>query len=130
MSESARQMLYGRAKADGLFRIGQGRSAMATTGFPIRMVAGRVMAQATRARWATVRVETDGGEFVGRIFVPETKKRATDMLCDERPFIFLTEVSVNRGETIEPFLAVNKRYIKTVRVLHEGEPEAIPQGAR
>jgi hypothetical protein len=99
---------------------------MATTALPIRM-AGRVTASATRSRWATLSIETDGGHFVGRLFVPETKKRASDVLCDDRPFIFLTEVSVDQSETIEPFLAISKRYIKTVRILHDGEPETLPQ---
>ena len=103
---------------------------MATTTLPIRMTAGRIASQPGRARWATVRVETENGEFVGRLYVPETKKRTSDVLCDDRQFVFLTEVSVNHSETVEPFLAVNKRFIKTVRVLHEGEPEGVPLSFR
>jgi hypothetical protein len=103
---------------------------MAARVLPIQTIADRVASHPSRARWATVRIETDGSEFVGRLFVPETKKRASDVLCDDRPFLFLTEVSVNRGEAIEPFLAVNKRHIKTVRVLHEGQTETIPFSAR
>jgi hypothetical protein len=83
-----------------------------------------------RARWATVRIETDSSIFVGRLFVPETKKRSSDVLCDDRPFLFLTEVSVNESHDTEPFLAINKRFIKTVRVLHEGAPEAVPGRSR
>jgi len=81
---------------------------------------------ASRARWATVRVETEGSMYVGRVFVPETKKRFSDVLCDERPFLFLTEVSVNESDSVEPFVAVNKEHIKTVRVLHDGDVEAVP----
>ena len=103
---------------------------MAARAFPVQKVADRVASNPCRARWATVSIETDASEFVGRLFIPETKKRASDVLCDDRPFLFLTEVSINRGEVIEPFLAVNKRYIKTVRLLHEGQPELIPFGAR
>jgi len=76
-----------------------------------------------RARWATVRIETEGGIYVGRVFVPETKKRLSDVLCDDRPFISLTEVSINDGETHEAFVALNKNFVKTVRVLDEGSPE-------
>ena len=81
---------------------------------------------AARSRWATVRVETEGSMYVGRVFVPETKKRFSDVLCDERPFLFLTEVSVNESDSVEPFVAVNKEHIKTVRVLHDGDIEAVP----
>jgi hypothetical protein len=81
---------------------------------------------AARARWATVRIETDNATYVGRVYVPETKKRLSDVLCDDRAFINLTEVSINDGEGTESFIAVNKRYIKTVRVLDEGGVEVIP----
>jgi hypothetical protein len=63
---------------------------------------------------------------VGRVYVPETKKRLSDVLCDDRPFVNLTEVTINESEAIEPFVAVNKRFIKTVRVLHEGEADVVP----
>jgi hypothetical protein len=93
---------------------------------PVRMTNGAIGSSPSRARWATIRVETDSSIFVGRLFVPETKKRSSDVLCDDRPFLFLTEVSVNDSHDVEPFLAINKRFIKTVRVLHEGAPEAVP----
>ena len=80
---------------------------------------------AVRARWATVRIETDTASYVGRLFVPETKKRLSDVLCDDRQFVNLTEVSVNDGEGTESFIALNKRYIKTVRVLDEGGAEVL-----
>ena len=79
--------------------------------------------QAARARWATVRVETEGGIYVGRMYVPETKKRVSDVLSDDRQFISLTEVSVNDAAQTESFVAINKRYIRTIRILHEGMPE-------
>jgi hypothetical protein len=76
-----------------------------------------------RARWATVRVETDGGIYVGRMYIPETKKRVSDVLSDDRQFISLTEVSVNDAVQTEAYVAVNKSYIRTIRILHEGLPE-------
>ena len=79
-------------------------------------------AVAPRARWATVRVETDGATYVGRVYVPETKRRLSDVLADERMFISMTEVSINDADGIEPFIAVNKQYIRTIRVINDGEP--------
>lgn len=86
----------------------------------------RAAAAPARARWATVRVETDGAVYVGRAYVPETRKRLSDMLCDDRPFLNLTDVKVDGGEKLEPYVAINKRFIRTVRVLDEGTPEPSP----
>jgi len=85
---------------------------------------------ASRARWATVRVETEGASYVGRMYVPETKKRLSDVLSDERLFISLTDVSMNDSSTVEPFIAINKSCVRTVRVIHEGLPEAVPMHSR
>lgn len=85
-----------------------------------------VFAYAARARWATVRIETETGTYVGRVFIPENKKRLSDVLCDDRPFLSLTEVTVNDGEHIEPFIAVNKSWVRTVRVLDEGQADLAP----
>lgn len=74
-----------------------------------------------RARWATVRIETEAGVYVGRVYVPETKRRVSDMLADERIFLNLTEVSVNDSANLEAFVAINKAYIRTVRVLDDGQ---------
>jgi len=74
-----------------------------------------------RARWATVRIETEGTVYVGRIFVPETKKRLSDVISDERMFLNLTQVSVNDSAAVEPFVALNKQYVKTIRVINESE---------
>lgn len=81
-----------------------------------------------RARWATVRIETDGAVYVGRIFVPETKKRLSDVISDERMFLNLTQVSVNDSAAVESFVALNKQYVRTIRVLSESE--ASPTGRR
>jgi hypothetical protein len=76
---------------------------------------------AARARWATVRIETADATYVGRMYIPETKKRLSDVLCDDRPFIALTEVSREGSDEHEPFVAINKAFVRTVRVLDEGE---------
>src|SRR5687768_1005640 len=87
-----------------------------------------VSGYAQRARWATVRVETDGAVYVGKVFVPETKKRLSDVLCDDRPFLNLTEVSINDGGPLEAFVAINKTFVKNVRVIDEEQAESGPQG--
>jgi len=73
----------------------------------------------SRAKWSLVSIETEDATYVGRIFVPETKKRLSDVLCDDRPFVNLTEVSINGQSPAEPFMAINKNCIRTVRVLEE-----------
>ena len=80
-----------------------------------------VVPYAARARWAKVRIETADAVYVGLMFIPETKKRLSDVLCDERPFIALTEVSREGCDIREPFLAINKTFVRTVRVLSEAE---------
>jgi hypothetical protein len=79
-----------------------------------------------RARWATVRVETDGSVYVGRVFIPETRKRFSEVLCDDRAFLLLTDVSVDDSDAVEPFIAINKSFINTVRVLHDGGKGGAP----
>jgi hypothetical protein len=79
---------------------------------------------AQKARWATVRIETEGAFYVGRLYIPETKKRLSDLLCDERPFLSMTEVQINDSDAIEPFVALNKSFVKNVRVLREEEVDA------
>jgi hypothetical protein len=73
------------------------------------------------ARWATVRIETEATVYVGRVFVPETKRRVSDVISDERMFLNLTQVSINDSPAVEPFVALNKQYVKTIRVLNEGD---------
>ncbi len=73
-----------------------------------------------------MRVETEGTVYVGRIYVPETKKRLSDVLCDDRAFLNLTEVTIGNSDHVEPFVAVNKTFVKSVRVLHEEEAEVVP----
>ncbi len=76
------------------------------------------------ARWATIKVETDGGMYVGRMCVPEAGQRVSDVLGDDRQFLSLTEVRVNGSDQVEAFMAVNKSFIRTLRVLDEGGAEA------
>jgi hypothetical protein len=76
-----------------------------------------------KARWVTVRVETEGAVYEGRLYVPETKKRVSDVLCDDRLFLNMTDVTINGSTEIESFLAVNKSFVKTLRVLADSEPQ-------
>jgi hypothetical protein len=84
----------------------------------------------TRARWATVKIETDTAIYVGRLYVPETKKRVSDVLSDERQFLSLTEVTVNHASEVEAFVAINKNCVRTLRVLHEGDVQPVSTTAR
>jgi len=89
-----------------------------------------VFGQAIRARWATVRVETEGATYVGRLFVPDSKRRLSDVLCDDRPFLNMTEVTINDSHQVEPFVALNKQYIRTVRIISEDVEPAAPKAVR
>jgi len=80
-----------------------------------------------RAHRSTVRVETDSGTFVGKVYVAHGKGRVSDILSDERQFLNLTEVISSESGQIEPFVAINKRYIRTLRILDEGTDS--PAGA-
>jgi hypothetical protein len=73
------------------------------------------------ATWPVVRIETEGASYVGQLFVPETKRRLTDVLADSRPFVHLVNVTINGGSESEPFIALNKRFIRTVRIVDEGK---------
>jgi hypothetical protein len=72
------------------------------------------------ARWATIRVETDGGVYEGRICVPDAARRVSDVLADDRQFLSLTDVRLNDSDEAEAFMAVNKSFIRTLRILDEG----------
>jgi hypothetical protein len=88
----------------------------------IRAMSGaNVVPYAARARWARVRVETADAVYVGRMYVPETKKRVSDVLCDERPFLALADVCREGSEQRDPFVAINKTFVRTVRVLDEND---------
>jgi len=87
---------------------------------------GKALAYAARPKWATVSVETEAGTYVGRLYIPYGKKRASDVLNDDRPFINLSEVTMAESTASEPFLAISKTYIRTVRILDEGEADVVP----
>lgn len=82
-------------------------------------------ASPSRALWPTVRIETDLATYVGQVCVPETKTRLSDVLAEDRPFLHLVHVQINGAEEREPFLALNKRYIRTVRILDEGKSDLV-----
>ena len=74
-----------------------------------------------RARRCTVRVEADGIVYVGKMYIPDGKRRVSDVLADDRSFLSLTDVSIDGSEILEEFVAINKSYIRTLRILDEGE---------
>ena len=81
---------------------------------------------ASRATWPTVRIETDLATYVGQVCVPETKRRLSDVLADERPFLHLVQVQINDGDEREPFLALNKTFIRTAPHRRRGEGRSRP----
>jgi hypothetical protein len=79
----------------------------------------------SRASWPTVRIETETATYQGQVCVPETRRRLSDILADERPFLHLVQVQINGAEEREPFLALNKRFIQTVRIVDEGKTDLV-----
>jgi hypothetical protein len=73
-----------------------------------------------QGHWATVHIETDGAVYVGRVLVSSPRRRFAQVLRDSRPFLFMTEVSINDSDWVEPLVAVNKAFIRRTRVLDEG----------
>jgi hypothetical protein len=76
-----------------------------------------------RERRCTVRVETESGVFVGKMYVAHGKGRVSDVLCDDRPFLSLTDVTSADGHSVDAFVAISKRSIHTLRVIDEGRGE-------
>jgi hypothetical protein len=99
---------------------------MATAAAMTSVAGGRTTFYSAKARWSTVRIETEGATYVGRMYIPENKKRLSDVLCDERPFISLIDVMINDSEHVEPFVALNKGFVRMVRILNEGDAEVAP----
>jgi hypothetical protein len=95
----------------------------------VRGAANGVYARATRARWATVQIEVEGATYVGRLYVADGKKRVSEVLNDDRDFINLAEVAMNDAATVEPFVAINKRFVRTLRVINEGQADVVSIGA-
>lgn len=73
-------------------------------------------------RRATVRVETEGCVYVGRLSVTDASHRVSDVLADDRQFLSLTDVRVNGGDQAEAYMAVKKSFIRTLRILDEALP--------
>ena len=71
--------------------------------------------------WATVKIETEGSTYVGKVYVPETKRRLSDVLSDDRLFVNLVDVRVDGSAEVEPYVAISKYHIRTLRILSEGE---------
>jgi hypothetical protein len=78
-----------------------------------------------------VRIETEGSSYVGQVFVPEARRRLCDVLADSRPFLHLMNVTINGGSEPEPFIALDKTFIRTVRIVDEARPaelQLLPPG--
>jgi hypothetical protein len=82
------------------------------------------------SRRATVRVETEGSVYEGRIWVPSATCRVADVLADDRQFLSLTEVRVNDGEQREAYMALSKSVIRTLRILDDVAPVDASRGVR
>jgi hypothetical protein len=85
----------------------------------------RPCAHSERARWATIQVDADEGTYLGCLYVPEAKRRVSDVLNDERTFICLSDARLNDSESAEPFVALNKRFVRAVRILRDAEAAPI-----
>jgi Family of unknown function (DUF6812) len=75
-----------------------------------------------RARRCIVRIDTEDAVLVGTIYIPDNRRRVSDVLADERPFLNMTDVSVNGSDQVESFIALNKNFIRTLRIVHEMGP--------
>jgi hypothetical protein len=117
-------VLYRTASGGTRRRLVKEKNEMATLVNNGTRIGTSVYAQ--KARWARVRIETEGAVYVGHLYVPETKKRLSDVLCDERPFLNMRDVTINDSTFVEPFVALNKSFVKCVRVLQEEEAVAVP----
>lgn len=65
-------------------------------------------------RHQPVVITTPHGEVSGFLYVPELKRRLSEILNDDREFLPLTDVTAEDGEKIQ-YLAINKRFVITVR---------------
>ena len=59
-----------------------------------------------------------GTIYIGRIYV-EQKRRLTDVLNDERPFIAMTEVEEDQNPRKIPFIALHKHRMVSVTIIPE-----------
>ncbi len=65
-------------------------------------------------RHQPVVITTPRGRLQGFLYIPELKRRLSEILNDERTFLPLTDVVNEEGEKME-YLAINKTAIITVR---------------
>lgn len=79
---------------------------------------------APRARRAVVHVVTERHHYHGTLYVPDGKKRVSDVLCDGKPFLNLTDVATDGG-AVDEFLAINKSAILSLRIVREEQTQAV-----
>ena len=65
-------------------------------------------------RHQPVEIITSQGTLQGFIYVPELKRRLSEILNDERVFLPLTDVTDSDGKKIE-YMAINKSHVISVR---------------
>ena len=62
-----------------------------------------------------ITVRTQSATYTGNIYVPEIRRRVSDLLNDEaKIFINLTEVSINGASEKIPFISINKNLIESI----------------
>lgn len=62
-----------------------------------------------------IKVKTVTAVYVGDFTMPAMRKRISDVLNEEeRQFINLTDVRINEGKEIIPFVSVNKILIEAI----------------
>ena len=59
--------------------------------------------------------------YVGRVLIAAPRRQFSQVLRDGRPFLFMTEVSINDSDWVEPLVAINKSLIRRTRILHQGD---------
>jgi hypothetical protein len=82
---------------------------------------GGVVGYARRIRWATVLIRTDWGTYLGRVQVPHGLRRVEDVLNDARAFVTLFDATMTETGEVQPLLALNKRCVRTARILDPSE---------
>jgi hypothetical protein len=66
-------------------------------------------------RKVRVRVRTVNSTYEGNLLVPPMRRRVSDVLNDDdRTFINLTDVRIDGGQEIIPFVSLNKHMIEAI----------------
>ena len=81
---------------------------------------------AARGRWFRVHVTTDTTTYSGGVFAPEGYEGAAGLLGEPTPFLFLEGAQDLVSGTIEPFLAIDKSVIQSLRVVEGARAESQP----